>query len=135
VFSYSDEDTSASFHLDAKVDGRAIHNRKRKLMALQRGISKARNRKMIGREVDVLIEGPSEETDLLWQARMSTQAPEIDGFCYVNDYSGAAPRRGEIRRMRITEAHDYDLIGALDEESEAPPPVRAANAFPILAAR
>ena len=120
--------------LDAKVDGRTIHNRKRKLMAMQRRISKARNRQMIGREVDVLIEGPSAETDLLWQARMSTQAPEIDGFCYVNDFAGAPPRRGEIRRMRITEAHDYDLIGALDVASEGAVPVPAAKLFPILLA-
>jgi ribosomal protein S12 methylthiotransferase len=134
VFSYSDEDTSASFQLDAKVDGRTIYRRKRSLMAIQRRISKGRNRKMIGREVDVLIEGPSADTDLLWQARMSTQAPEIDGFCYVNDYAGAPPRRGEIRRMRITEAHDYDLIGALDVASEGPMPVPAANAFQILVA-
>jgi ribosomal protein S12 methylthiotransferase len=133
-FSYSDEDTSASFQLDAKVDGRTIYRRKRSLMAVQRRISKARNRKMIGREVDVLIEGPSADTDLLWQARMSTQAPEIDGFCYVNDYAGAPPRRGEIRRMRITEAHDYDLIGALDVPSEGAMPVPAANAFQILVA-
>jgi len=134
VFSYSDEDTSASFQLDAKVDGRTIHNRKQKLMALQRRISKSRNRKMIGREVDVLIEGPSPETDLLWQARMSTQAPEIDGFCYVNDFEGAAPHRGEIRRMRITESHDYDLIGTLDPPTETPAFVPAINAFPILTA-
>jgi ribosomal protein S12 methylthiotransferase len=52
----------------------------------------------------------------------------------VNDFAGAPPRRGEIRRMRITEAHDYDLIGALDVASEAPAPLPAANAFPILAA-
>ena len=134
VFSYSDEDSSASFHLDAKVDGRTIHNRKQKLMALQRRISKARNRKMIGREVDVLIEGPSADTDLLWQARMSTQAPEIDGFCYVNDFAGAPPRRGEIRRMRITEAHDYDLIGALDVASEAAMPIAGGQCFPDPAA-
>jgi ribosomal protein S12 methylthiotransferase len=133
VFSYSDEDSSVSYNLDAKVDGRTIHNRKQKLMALQRRISKARNRQMIGREVEVLIEGPSADTDLLWQARMSTQAPEIDGFCYVNDFVGAPPRRGEIRRMRITEAHDYDLIGTLDVASEEPLPIPPANAFQILA--
>jgi ribosomal protein S12 methylthiotransferase len=52
----------------------------------------------------------------------------------VNDFAGAPPRRGEIRRMRITEAHDYDLIGALDVASEEPMPIAAANAFPILAA-
>ena len=134
VFSYSDEDTSASFHLDAKVDGRAIYHRKRKLMALQRRISKARNKKMIGREVEVLIEGPSPDTDLLWQARTSTQAPEIDGFCYVNDFAGGPPARGEIRRLRITEAHDYDLIGTLDAPMETAA-VAEPELFPILAVR
>ncbi len=134
VFSYSDEDTSASFHLDAKVDGRTIYHRKRSLMALQRRISKARNKRMIGREVDVLIEGPSPDTDLLWQARMSTQAPEIDGCCYINDFAGAPPARGEIRRMRITEAHDYDLVGTLDAPTETAAVVEA-ELFPILAAR
>src|SRR5271165_1960881 len=133
VFSYSDEDTSASFQLDQKVDARTIYNRKRKLMAVQRRISRARNREMIGREVDVLIDGPSEETDLLWQARMSTQAPEIDGVCYINDCEGAPPERGEIRRMRITEAHDYDLVGALAAPREDRLPTKA-ELFPILAA-
>jgi len=133
VFSYSDEDTSASFHLDGKVDGRTIHNRKRKLMALQRRISKARNRKQVGQEVDVLVEGPSEESDLLWQARLSTQAPDIDGVCYINDFGEGEPRPGEIRRLRITEAHDYDLVGALvDNPAEFTP--SKSEPFPILAA-
>jgi len=81
VFAYSDEETSASFHLDAKVDARTINNRKRKLMALQRRVSQARNRKMIGQDVDVLVEAPPEETDVKWQTRMSTQAPEIEEVC------------------------------------------------------
>jgi len=134
VFSYSDEDSSASFHLDTKVNGRTIYQRKRKLMALQRRISRERNRSMIGHEVDVLIEGPSPDTDLLWQARMSTQAPEIDGVCYVNDFAGAPPQCGEIRRMRITEAHDYDLVGPLDATIESPA-ARPHELFPILVAR
>jgi ribosomal protein S12 methylthiotransferase len=113
VFSYSDEDTSASFHLDGKVDGRTIHNRKRRLMALQRKIARARNRRLIGHEVPVLVEGVSKETDLLWEARMSTQAPEIDGVTLINDFEDAGPKPGEIRRLRITEAHDYDLVGTL----------------------
>jgi ribosomal protein S12 methylthiotransferase len=133
VFSYSDEETSASFHLDGKVDARTIYNRKRKLMSLQRRVSQDRNRKMVGQEVDVLVEGPSEETDLLWQARMSTQAPEIDGICYINDFGDAPPSTGEIRRMRITEAHDYDLIGALIDTAPAAVPMKA-DFFPILAA-
>src|SRR5439155_5738010 len=113
VFTYSDEDTSRSFHLDAKVDGRTIHNRKRRLLAIQRKISKARNKSLVGQEFSVLVEGRSEETDLLWEGRMPTQAPEIDGVTLINDYQGAEPRSGEIRRLRITEAHDYDLVGTL----------------------
>jgi ribosomal protein S12 methylthiotransferase len=134
VFSYSDEETSGSYHLDAKVDARSIYNRKRNLMALQRRISKQRNRKMIGQEIDVLVEGPSQETDLLWQARMSTQAPEIDGVCYINDFGDVAPRPGDIRRMRITEGHDYDLIGALIDSPAESARVPVAQPFPILAA-
>ena len=134
VFSYSDEETSSSYHLDAKVDARAIYNRKRNLMALQRRISKHRNRKMIGQEIDVLVEGPSQETDLLWQARMSTQAPEIDGVCYINDFGDVAPRPGDIRRMRISEGHDYDLIGALIDSPAESAPFPVAQPFPILAA-
>src|SRR5437773_4376769 len=118
VFSYSDEDTSASYHLDGKVDGRTIYNRKRRLMGLQRKIAQARNRQLIGTETSILVEGLSKETDLLWQGRMPTQAPEIDGVTLINDFEGAEPRPGEIRRLRITEAHDYDLVGTLLEATE-----------------
>src|SRR5206468_7317597 len=86
VFSYSDEDTSASFHLDGKVDGRTMHNRKRRLMAIQRRIARARNRRLVGEELPVIIEGLSKETDLLWEGRLSTQAPEIDGVTLINDF-------------------------------------------------
>ncbi len=131
VFSYSDEETSRSYHLDGKVDARTIYNRKRRLMAIQRKVSRARNRGLRGREVPVLVEGPSEETDLLWQARMSTQAPEIDGVCLVNDVEGAPPVPGQMRLLRVTEAQDYDLVGTLlplTEQSPRP----TANPFAIL---
>jgi len=118
VFSYSDEDTSRSYALDGKVDGRNINNRKRRLMAIQRKISRAKNRAMIGEEFPVLVEGPSPDTDLLWQARLSTQAPEIDGVVLINDVEGTAPGPGQMRTLRITEAHDYDLIGTLLESTE-----------------
>jgi ribosomal protein S12 methylthiotransferase len=120
VFSYSDEDTSGSFALDGKVGARVIHNRKRKLMSIQRKISRARNRLMTGREVPVLVEGLSADTDLLWQARMSTQAPEIDGSVLINDFEGGEPRSGEMRLLRITETQDYDLIGTLLPATEEP---------------
>jgi ribosomal protein S12 methylthiotransferase len=121
VFTYSDEDTSASYALDGKVDGRIIQNRKRRLMAIQRKIARARNRSLVGAEMPVLVEGRSPETDLLWEARMATQAPEIDGVTLVNDFEGAEPRPGEIRRLRITEAHDYDVVGTLLAPTEPAP--------------
>jgi ribosomal protein S12 methylthiotransferase len=113
VFTYSDEDTSASFHLDGKIDGRTIQNRKRRLMAIQRRIARARNRRLVGQELPVIVEGLSKDTDLLWEGRLSTQAPEIDGVTLINDFEGDEPRQGEIRRLRVTESHDYDLVGTL----------------------
>lgn len=132
VFTYSDEDTSESFKLDGKVDARTIYNRKRGLMAVQRKISKQRNRELIGREFTVLVEGPSKESDLLWEARLSTQAPDIDGVCYISDPGDGPLAQGQFRRMRITKAHDYDLVGELVDAGVAmPQPPKPM--FPILA--
>ncbi len=131
VFAYSDEETSGSFPLDGKVDRRTIYNRRRRLMAIQRKISRALHRAQVGRETTVLVEGPSEETDLLWQARLETQAPEIDGICYINDDGGHPLRAGEFRRLRVTEAQDYDLVGAM---CDAPPRETAPTplVFPLF---
>ncbi|PYT24795.1 MAG: 30S ribosomal protein S12 methylthiotransferase RimO [Acidobacteria bacterium] len=118
IFSYSDEDTSASYHLDNKVDARAIYLRKRRLAALQRKVSRTRNRLLVGTETPVVVEGVSKETELLWEARMPSQAPEIDGIVMINDYEDQPPQPGEIRKLRITEAHDYDLVGTLLASTE-----------------
>ncbi|MEI9814547.1 MAG: 30S ribosomal protein S12 methylthiotransferase RimO [Acidobacteriota bacterium] len=123
VFSYSDEDSSKSYELDGKVDAKTIARRKRTIMAMQKKISKAHNKALVGREFQVLIEGPSADSDLVWQARLATQAPEIDGVCYITDPGEAPLNAGEFRRMRITKAHDYDLSGELvDVPASAPPP-------------
>ena len=113
VFSYSDEDSSKSYELDAKVDARTIYNRKRRLMSLQKKVSRAKNRTLVGHEFRVLVEGPTEESELVWQARLSTQAPDIDGVCYISDPGEAPLRAGEMRTMRIVKAHDYELTGEL----------------------
>jgi ribosomal protein S12 methylthiotransferase len=113
VFSYSDEDTSRSYALDGKVDARTIYRRKRRLMGLQRKISRAKNRKLVGQEVQVLVEGPSADSELVWEARLSTQAPDIDGVCYISEPGDAPLRAGEFRTMRIVKAHDYELTGDL----------------------
>ena len=100
------------------MDARTIYNRKRSLMALQRKISRKRNRALIGREFPVLVEGPSADSDLVWQARLSTQAPDIDGVCYISDPGEQVLEAGQMRRMRITEAHDYDLTGELVDQPQ-----------------
>lgn len=115
VFGYCDEETAPSFHLTGKVNRRTIYHRKRRLMAIQRRISRAWNRSLVGGELPVLVEGPSSETEWLWQGRLATQAPEIDGVCLINDVVGPPPARGQIRLLRITRAHDYDLVGTLLE--------------------
>src|SRR5580698_4738738 len=132
VFSYSDEDTSGSFALDGKVDARPIYNRKRHLMALQRKIARGRNCKLVGSETTVLVSGLSPETDLLWEGRMPTQAPEIDGVTLINDFEGSEPRPGQMRRLRITEAHDYDLVGTLLEGDAETSPIAAASLIQIV---
>ena len=87
-------------------------------MSIQKKISRAKNRELVGTETRVLVEGPSPDTDLLWQARMPGQAPEIDGSILINDVEGGAPQPGQLRPLRITEAHDYDLVGTLLTPSE-----------------
>ena len=111
VFSYSDEDGSAAYHLGDKVAPREIERRRKKLMQIQRQISKRKKRKLVGREYDVLALGPSEETYLLWEGRAEMHAPEIDGKLFINDFGDheeLAP--GAFYRCEITEAHDYDLV-------------------------
>ena len=131
VFSYSDEDSSRSYALGGKVDARAIYNRKRHLMAVQRKIARTRNRALVGAETPVLVSGLSAETGLLWEGRMPTQAPEIDGVTLINDYEGGEPRPGQMRRLRITEAHDYDLVGTLLAPAEPDAAVPPAGLIQI----
>jgi ribosomal protein S12 methylthiotransferase len=114
VFSYSDEDGAAAYHLGDKVVPREIERRRRKLMQIQRQISKKNKRKVIGREYDVLALGPSEETDLLWEGRTEMHAPEIDGKLFINDFGDHEELvPGTFYRCEITEAHDYDLVARI----------------------
>ncbi len=114
VFRYSDDDTSESYHLDGKVDRGAIYNRQRRLMALQRKISRRRNRALVGGRFPVLIKGPSAETELLWEGRLPTQADGIDGKTFITEFAAGAPRPGDVGEVRIARASDYDLFGTLE---------------------
>lgn len=135
VFSYSDEDTSKSYELDGKVDAKTIARRKRQIMALQKKISKAHNKALVSREFQVLVEGPSADSELVWQARLGSQAPEIDGVCYITDPGEAPLTAGEFRTMRITKAHDYDLSGELVDIPRSAPLPRLIAIQPNFVAR
>ncbi len=118
VFSYSDEEGAQAFNLapELKVPKRTIEARRRKLMRLQQKISRTARKAWIGRELDILVEGESEETDLLWQGRSLDQAPEIDGKVLINDFGPhdeLVP--GTFYRAQITEAHDYDVVARILE--------------------
>jgi ribosomal protein S12 methylthiotransferase len=116
VFSYSDEEGAKAFDLDEKVPKRTIEARRRKLMRLQQKISRTARSQWIGRELDILVEGEYEETELLWQGRTLDQAPEIDGKVLINDFG---PHEtlvpGTFYRAEITESHDYDVVARIIE--------------------
>ena len=85
-------------------------------MKAQSKISKKNNKKRIGEVVRVLFEGESKESELLWQGRMETQAPDIDGCVLINDVpEGMLPAEGDFVKVEITEAHEYDLVGRICE--------------------
>jgi ribosomal protein S12 methylthiotransferase len=114
VFSYSDEEGSAAFHLGDKVPSRTIEARRRSLMRLQQSISRKSRARLVGRRFDLLVEGPSEETPLLWEGRTQHQAPEIDGKVYINDFGPFDQLdTGQFYECEITESQDYDLVGRI----------------------
>jgi ribosomal protein S12 methylthiotransferase len=114
VFSYSDEEGSGAFALGDKVPARTIEARRRSLMRLQQSISRKSRAGQVGRRVELLVEGPSEETPLLWEGRTEHHAPEIDGKVYINDFGPFEQLTpGQFYQCEITEAQDYDLVGRI----------------------
>lgn len=114
TFSYSDQEGAAAFSLDEKVSPREIERRRKHLMQIQKQISRRRKKHLQGREFDIVLEGPSEESDLLLEGRSAMHAPEIDGKLYIADVpEGLVPRSGEFYRCQVTETHDYDLVAKI----------------------
>jgi ribosomal protein S12 methylthiotransferase len=111
VFLYSDEEGTGAFGLDAKIPRTTATRRRNALMKEQSKISKKKLTSMVGRTVEVLLEGSSDESDLLLQGRMQTQAPEIDGHVLINDTGDKQVTTGEFYNVEITDSLEYDLIG------------------------
>jgi ribosomal protein S12 methylthiotransferase len=127
AFRFSDEEGVPSQTMDAKVTEKIASSRYRKLMAAQRPISHAKNQTLVGRTLDVIVEGTSDEHEYVLMGRHAGQAPEIDGQVYL---SGGEAMPGTLRRVQITQASDYDLVGELLDERE--PAIRVA---PLAARR
>jgi ribosomal protein S12 methylthiotransferase len=113
VFAYSDEEDTSAYALQPKVQHRTAEQRRRILMEQQAIIAKRKNRSLIGKELTVLVEGPAQESELLLQGRLESQAPEIDGICLINDSEVGEVHSGEFHTIRITQALKHDLLGKI----------------------
>lgn len=112
VFKYSDEDGTPALRLKDKVPQEVIDERFEILYDIQKEIARELNNQYLGQTIDVLVEGPHEETNLLLQGRHQGQAPDIDGRVIINDGMAKA---GDIVRVEITDVLDYDLVGRIVE--------------------
>jgi len=114
AFAYSDQEGASAHDLGHQLTPREIERRRKHLMGIQKKISKKRKKAVVGREFDLVLEGTSEETDLLLEGRTAMHAPEIDGKVLVNEFpDGVEPEFGRFYRCEITESHDYDLVARI----------------------
>jgi ribosomal protein S12 methylthiotransferase len=133
VFPYSDVDNAASFALEDKVDVEVMEDRRNRLMALQKKISREKLRAFKGRTETALVEGPSKENPLVWEARLEGMAPDIDGKLYLTDIelaNGQIAAMGDVVKVQIEKTDAYDLIGRVVAIQERP----AVSAIPAAPA-
>jgi ribosomal protein S12 methylthiotransferase len=133
VFEYSDVDNAESFPLDGKVEPEVITERRNNLMALQKKISREKLRTLKGHTETALIEGPSKDNPLVWEARLQSMAPDIDGKLYLTDIelpNGEVAVAGDVAEVRIDKTDAYDLIGRV-VEIQPRLPLRAQSAIPV----
>jgi len=127
VFPYSDVDNAASFALEDKVEPEIIEDRRNRLMALQKKISREKLRAWKGRTEIALVEGPSKDNPLVWEARLEGMAPDIDGKLYLTDIerpSGEIAAVGDVVQVEIEKTDAYDLIGRVVSIEQRPVPRR-----------
>jgi len=118
VFEYSDVDNAASFALEHKVDAETIAERHARLMAVQKKILREKLRAFKGCTAMALVEGPSKDNPLVWEARLEGMAPEIDGKLYLTDIElpdGQIAAAGDVVQVEIEKTDAYDLIGRVVE--------------------
>jgi ribosomal protein S12 methylthiotransferase len=116
VFQYSDEDACASYALEDKVDDETTEERAQALIDLQRVISRKKNEARVGQELTVLVEGASDESELVMVGRHAGQAPEVDGSVYL---SHGPVQPGTFCRAHVVSATDYDLLAEAEPSDAA----------------
>jgi ribosomal protein S12 methylthiotransferase len=112
VFAYANEEGCRAASFPDQIDEETKEQRLRMIMELQAEISYTALQKYVGRVEQVLVEGISNESELLLEGRTKYQAPEIDGCVYITS-GNVEP--GALVDVKITEAHTYDLVGELAE--------------------
>ncbi|MGZ3770299.1 MAG: 30S ribosomal protein S12 methylthiotransferase RimO [Bdellovibrio sp.] len=112
-FKYSPEENTPGGRMENQVDEDVKQYRHDAVMEIQQNISREKHREFIDKTIEVIVEGFSEETDLLLQGRFWGQAPDIDGVVLINDGQAEV---GDMVKVQITDSLDYDLLGAIVEE-------------------
>ncbi|MFM6930351.1 MAG: 30S ribosomal protein S12 methylthiotransferase RimO [Bdellovibrio sp.] len=113
-FKYSPEENTPGGRMDNQVDDETKDFRHDALMEVQQNISREKHRDFVGKTIEVIVEGFSEETDLLLQGRFWGQAPDIDGVVLINDGEAQV---GDMVKVQVTDSMEYDLIGAIVPEN------------------
>lgn len=118
VFRYSKEEGTKAAEMDGQIHANVKRRRSKVLTEILQKQSLGRNEKLVGQRLPLMIEGQSEETELLLQGRLPTQAQEIDGHVLINDLGEledeltAKPLiSGDLVEVEITEAMPHDLVG------------------------
>jgi ribosomal protein S12 methylthiotransferase len=114
-FKYSPEESTPGGKMENQVDEEIKQTRHDSLMEVQQNISRDKHEALIGKTLQVLVEGPSEETELLLQGRFWGQAPEIDGVVLINDGEASI---GDMVTVQVTESMEYDLLGHIVQQSK-----------------
>lgn len=108
VFHYSHEDNIRSSKWGDPVPNALKRERRKRLMELQQHLSYRQNKQQIGKILQVLVDGPSKDSELMWQGRSQYQGPDVDGVVFMDAKNAI---KGMFQQIEITEAQPYDLIG------------------------
>jgi ribosomal protein S12 methylthiotransferase len=110
VFTYSHEEGTSAYGFDDDVPAGVKAARRNRIMSLQKGLVRSRQRTRLGQRVRVLVDGPASDHELVLKARLASQAPDIDAVVYLTECDPSSFRAGDFAEVEIVGAKDYDLV-------------------------